>query len=100
MAVAEARTASAPQVHWGRSPKGGIRERQALKRAAAVSVSSVASRGVRAGPSILFLRERSQRRSKGMKAMDARYATGEHSTGVFRRHSYGQVFFCRDCVLR
>ena len=63
------------KVHWGRSPKGGIRERQALKRAAAVSVSSVASRGVRAGPSILFLRERSQRRSKGMKAMDARYAT-------------------------
>ena len=89
--VAEAR--SAPQVHWGRSPKGGIRERQALRRAAAVSVSSVASRGVRAGPSILFLRERSQRRSKGMKAMDARYAAGEHSTGVFRRHSYGQVFF-------
>ena len=96
--VAEAR--SAPQVHCGRSPKGGIRERQALRRAAAVSVSSVASRGVRAGPSILFLRERSQRRSKGMKAMDARYATGEHSTGVFRRHSYGQVFFCWDCVLR
>ena len=25
--------------------------------------------------------------------MDARYAAGEHSTGVFRRHSYGQVFF-------
>ena len=42
--VAEAR--SAPQVHWGRSPKGGSRDLHPLRRIAAVSVSSVASRGV------------------------------------------------------
>ena len=90
VAVAQAR--SAPQVHWGRSPKGGSRELQSLRRIAAVSVCPVVSWGV---PGEKSLRDFSGARGgrRGRKRWMRDMPHDERSTGVFRRHSYGQVFF-------